>query len=69
MNDVTEIKRREHTSREKNLQMMERTVIQDESGFPSQIPINSQNDRVYFKGQKKDISKKNPYRQIDSVLK
>ena len=49
--------------------MMERTVIQDESGFPSQIPINSQNDRVYFKEQKKDISKKNLYRQTDSVLK
>ena len=33
-------------------------VFQDESDFRLQIAINSQNDRVYFKGQKEDIPDK-----------
>ena len=38
----------------------ERAVFQDESDFPLQIPISSQNDRVYFKGRKKkDVPDKN----------
>ena len=39
--------------------MIERTVFQDESDFPLQIPTNTQNNRVYYKGQKKDVPDKN----------
>ena len=41
----------------------------DESDFPLQIPRNSQNDRVFFKEQKKDVPDKNLIKQIGSVLK
>ena len=44
-------------------QMIERVIFQDEFKFESefllQISINSQNDRVYFKGQKKMLLIKN----------
>ena len=44
-------------------QMIERVIFQDafkfESEFLLQISINSQNDRVYFKGQKKMLLIKN----------
>ena len=43
--------------------MIERAIFQDEFKFESefllQISINSQNDRVYFKGQKKMLLIKN----------
>ena len=39
--------------------MIKHTDFQDEMGFPSQTPINSQNDHVSFKGQKKDVPDKN----------
>lgn len=42
-----------------NPRMIERAVFQDESDFPLEIPINRQNNRVYFKGQKKDVPRKN----------
>ena len=42
-----------------NSRMIERAVFQDESNFPLQVPLNSQNDRVYFKGQKKDVLDEN----------
>ena len=38
---------------------IERAVFQDESDFPLQIPINIQNDCVYFKGRKQDVPDKN----------
>ena len=44
---------------ETNPLMIERVVFQDESYFLLQISINSQNDRAYFKGQKKDVPDKN----------
>lgn len=44
---------------ETNSLMIERVVFQDESYFLLQISINSQNDRAYFKGQKKDVPDKN----------
>ena len=49
-----------------NPRMIERTVFQDKSEFPPQIPINSQNDRVYFKGQKKDVPDKNHSHQTNT---
>ena len=45
--------------------MIESAVFQDESNFSLQIPINSQNDRVYFKGRKKDVPDKNPSHQTN----
>ena len=42
-----------------NPRMIERAVFQDESEFPLEIPINHQNNRVYYKGKKKDIPEKN----------
>ncbi|XP_066910471.1 uncharacterized protein [Clytia hemisphaerica] len=38
-----------------NPRMIERAVFQDESDFPLQVPLNTQNDRVYSKGLKKDV--------------
>ena len=35
--------------------LIEHAVFQDESDFPLQIPVNSQNGRVCFKDQKKDV--------------
>ena len=53
MNDATTIRRLEYASVlfekfENKPRMTECSVIQDESGFLSQIPINSQNDHVYL---------------------
>ena len=42
-----------------NPRMIERAVFQDKSDFPLEIPINRQNNRVYFKGSKKDVPKEN----------
>ena len=39
--------------------MIEHAFFQDENDFLLQFPINSQNDRVYFKGWKKDNPDKN----------
>ena len=39
--------------------MTECAVFQDKSGFPLQIPVNSQNNCVYFKKQKKNVPNKN----------
>ena len=50
--------------------MIEHAVFQDESDFPLQIPINSQNDSVYFKDQKKDVPEKNfPIKLIGNLPK
>ena len=38
-----------------NPRMIERAVFQDESNFPLEIPVNRQNNRVYFKGKKTNI--------------
>ena len=42
-----------------------KSVFQDESDFPLQVPINSQNDHVCFKDQKKDVTDKNLSHQTD----
>ena len=64
MNETTRTRRVEraaclHQKFTKNPQMIERAVFQDESDFPLKIPLNNQNDRVYFKGQKKDVPDEN----------
>ena len=43
---------------EKNHSVIKHTDFQDEMGFLSQTPINSQNDHGSFKGQKKDVPDK-----------
>ena len=43
----------------RNPRMIERAVFQDESDFPLQVPLNNQNDRVYYKGTKKDVPDQN----------
>ena len=42
-----------------NPRMIERAVFQDESDFPLQVPLNIQNNRVYYKGKKKDVPGEN----------
>ena len=64
MNDATRKRRVERAGCllekfETNTRKTERAVFQDESDFPLQLPINSQNYRVYFKAQKKDVPDKN----------
>ena len=55
MNDATRKRRVERAGCllekfETNPRMIERAVFPDESDFPLEIQINSQNDRAYFKG-------------------
>lgn len=40
---------------EKNKRMIEKCVWQDEKDFTLEVPVNSQNDRVYYKGKKADV--------------
>ena len=42
-----------------NPRMIERAVFQDEGDFPLQVPLNIQNNRVYYKGKKKDVPDEN----------
>ena len=49
----------------KNPRMIERAVFQDESDFPLQVPLNSQNDRVYYKGKKKDVPDQNLFHETN----
>ena len=64
MNDSTRKRRVERAGFlleifEANPRIIEHAVFRDESDFPLQIPINSQNGRVCFKGQKKIVADKN----------
>ena len=43
----------------KNPRYIEKIVWQDEKDFPLQVPLNPQNNRVYFKGKKRDVPNKN----------
>lgn len=43
----------------KNPRMMEKSVWQDEKDFPLDLPVNAQNDRVYYKGKKSDVPDEN----------
>ena len=42
-----------------NPRMIERAIFQDESDFPLQVPLNSQRDRGYHKGKKKNVPDEN----------
>ena len=42
-----------------NSQTIEKLVWQDEKDFPLQLPLDQQNNRVYFKGKKSDFPHKN----------
>ena len=42
-----------------NPRMIERAIFQDESDFPLQVPLNSQHDRGYHKGKKKNVPDEN----------
>lgn len=44
---------------EKNQRFIEKAVWQDEKDFPLDIPVNTQNDRVYYKGKKSDVPNEN----------
>ena len=64
MNDGTRGRRLERASNlvrkfEQNPRMVERAVFQDESPFTLEVPVNSQNNRVYFKGDKSDVPEEN----------
>jgi len=64
MNDATRNRRIQRANFllekfQKNPRMIERAVFQDESDFRLQVPLNIQNNRVYYKGKKKDVPDKN----------
>jgi transposase len=64
MNEGTRGRRLERASNlvrkfEQNPRMVERAVFQDESPFTLEVPVNSQNNRVYFKGDKSDVPEEN----------
>ena len=44
---------------EQNERMIEKCVWQDEKDFPLDLPVNAQNDRVYYKGKKTDVPDEN----------
>lgn len=43
----------------KNARMIEKCVWQDEKDFSLDLPVNTQNDRVYYKGKKSDVPNEN----------
>ena len=49
--------------------MVERVVWQDEKDFPLDLPINAQNNRVYFKGKKCDVPDKNINKETKRLTK
>ena len=44
---------------ERNPRLIEKCVFQDEKHFTLEVPLNPQNDRVYYKGEKKDVPQEN----------
>ncbi|XP_066927411.1 uncharacterized protein [Clytia hemisphaerica] len=60
MSEVTRQRRTERSGRladrfERNPRLIEKCAFQDEKDFSLEVPLNHQNDRVYFKGGKKDV--------------
>ena len=53
----------------KNKRMVEKTVWQDEKDFPLHVPVNAQNDRVYYKGSKKDVPDANLFKETKKLSK
>lgn len=64
MTETTSQRRTERAGRladrfESNPRLIEKCAFQDEKDFPLEVPLNPQNDRVYFKGDKKDVPEEN----------
>ena len=49
---------------ERNTRMIEKTVWQYEKDFTLDVPVNLQNDRVYGKGKKSDVSDENLFENV-----
>ena len=54
---------------EKNGRMKEKSVWQDKKDFTLHVPVNAQNDGVYFKGMKKDVPDGNLFKETKNNLK
>ena len=54
---------------ETNARMIEKTVWQDEKDFTFEVPVNLQNDRVYGKGKKSDVSDENLFSTTNKTSK
>ena len=54
---------------EKNLRLIEKCVFQDEKDFTLKVPTNAQNNRVYCKGNKRDVPVKNLFHQTNRQSK
>ena len=52
---------------ERNARMIEKTVWQDKKDFILDVPVNLQNDRVYGKGKKSDVSDENLFASINKI--
>ena len=52
---------------ENNTRMIEKTVWQDEKDFTLDIPVNLQNDGVYGKGKKSDVSDENLFASTNKM--
>ena len=44
---------------ERNPLLIEKCVFKDEKDFTLEVPLNPQNNRVYYKGEKKDVPQEN----------
>ena len=74
MSEVTRQRRTERAGRladrfEGNPRLIEKCVFQDEKDFTLEVPLNPQNDRVYSKGEKKDVPESNLYHNTNRQSK
>jgi len=74
MSETTRQRRTERSGRladcfEKNPRLIEKCAFQDEKDFTLEVPLNPQNDRVYFKGDKKDVPEENLFHQTNRQSK
>ena len=53
----------------KNARTIEKLVWQDEKDFTLEVPVNTQNDRVYFRGCKSDVPEERLMRQTKRQCK
>ena len=52
---------------ERNTQMIEKTIYQNEKYFTLYVPVNLQNDRVYGKGKKIDVPDENLFASTNKM--
>ena len=57
------------TKFERHPRLIERAVFQDEKDFTLDVPLNPQNNRVYFKGKKSDVPVENLYHQTKRMTR